>query len=227
MTFTDRSVFQSTPSARRATYAHSLILPSLSDFNPRPPRGGRHVINKFIDAITRFQSTPSARRATGHAPGKVPLSVISIHALREEGDAFSLRCDRTQGNFNPRPPRGGRPGAGRSPTAAQWISIHALREEGDVQLALNRSIKIKFQSTPSARRATAERFAQTYALMLFQSTPSARRATLRALYMTCSTANFNPRPPRGGRPRTVTVKKPIKLFQSTPSARRATPLPCP
>ena len=33
-------------------------------FNPRPPRGGRHVINKFIDAITRFQSTPSARRAT-------------------------------------------------------------------------------------------------------------------------------------------------------------------
>ena len=59
-------------------------------------------------------------------------NVISIHALREEGDpvddAGELQDD---------------------------ISIHALREEGD---ALDYAAKIKhaqFLSTPSARRATA------------------------------------------------------------------------
>ena len=56
---------------------------------------------------------------------------ISIHALREEGDRGVQRGQQQQGDFYPRPPRGGRPcenGCG-----AYWedISIHALREEGD------------------------------------------------------------------------------------------------
>ena len=33
--------FQSTPSARRATPFFDYIIPLFSDFNPRPPRGGR------------------------------------------------------------------------------------------------------------------------------------------------------------------------------------------
>ena len=36
------------------------------------------------------------------------------------------------------------------------ISIHALREEGDVYQASDTSALSKFQSTPSARRATAK-----------------------------------------------------------------------
>ena len=64
-------------------------------------------------ARTEFLSTPSARRAT---PPKTPAAsdrVISIHALREEGD----RC--------PQPAH----------LAAYKISIHALREEGDGYIA--------------------------------------------------------------------------------------------
>ena len=56
---------------------------------------------------------------------------ISIHALREEGDAahyFTMSCHC---NFYPRPPRGGRLFLyGKLPNKEN-ISIHALREEGD------------------------------------------------------------------------------------------------
>ena len=82
------------------------------------------------------------------------LFIISIHALREEGDAscqaFLLRCSYfyprpPRGGrhmlcrhrlvldfyFYPRPPRGGRPVSGSHICALHAISIHALREEGD------------------------------------------------------------------------------------------------
>ena len=56
---------------------------------------------------------------------------ISIHALREEGDTISITGTCLADDFYPRPPRGGRP-------ARASIS---LRPSG-------------FLSTPSARRAT-------------------------------------------------------------------------
>ena len=55
-------------------------------FYPRPPRGGRHNIALFFGSVFQFLSTPSARRATYELEGVNGLSVISIHALREEGD---------------------------------------------------------------------------------------------------------------------------------------------
>ena len=56
----------------------------------------------------QFLSTPSARRAT--LAGFVDLSgyVISIHALREEGDGSSPAGSACMDYFYPRPPRGGR-----------------------------------------------------------------------------------------------------------------------
>ena len=81
--------FLSTPSARRATW-HSTKKPTLQkNFYPRPPRGGRlqRVIN-FVQ-LFEFLSTPSARRATRSFELSVKFSDISIHALREEGDASS------------------------------------------------------------------------------------------------------------------------------------------
>ena len=60
--------------------------------------------------------------------------MISIHALREEGDTI-LRS---------------------AVLAAKGISIHALREEGD-RARLHHCPQIRgFLSTPSARRATAK-----------------------------------------------------------------------
>ena len=57
---------------------------------------------------------------------------ISIHALREEGDA----------------------GHTHSFASITGISIHALREEGDVTYKDGVISVAKFLSTPSARRAT-------------------------------------------------------------------------
>ena len=102
------------------------------NFNPRPPRGERqdktpdfgwsqtisiHALREESDlgmggsfyAQVVFQSTPSARRATSGAVQGFVQDIISIHALREEGDCDSgLLCFAIL-DFNPRPPRGGRP----------------------------------------------------------------------------------------------------------------------
>ena len=80
---------------------------------------------------------------------------ISIHALREEGDTTSQRGETASLNFYPRPPRGGRllP-SGWTRSRRKSISIHALREEGDRTFFTRLTTRVKFLSTPSARRAT-------------------------------------------------------------------------
>ena len=55
-----------------------------------------------------FLSTPSARRATASRRLRVHDEVISIHALREEGDRTQGSDGRSGRYFYPRPPRGGR-----------------------------------------------------------------------------------------------------------------------
>ena len=105
--------------------------------------------------------------------------------------------------------------------------------------------KKEFLSTPSARRATPDRYDASDDTHQFLSTPSARRATANDIEMEQIRRNFYPRPPRGGRREQqhyrasnktisihalreegdlVTRVKVIGLgkFLSTPSARRAT-----
>ena len=126
-----RSGFQSTPSARRAT-VRSVGGPTRGIISIHALREeGDDFFG--VDALFffAFQSTPSARRATQHYSVKVQPHLISIHALREEGDrgrdcppcqrSISIHALREEGdwkclrrglpwsNFNPRPPRGGRP----------------------------------------------------------------------------------------------------------------------
>ena len=57
------------------------------DFYPRPPRGGRRGVGRIPHETEQFLSTPSARRATAAAQCEGVSDCISIHALREEGDA--------------------------------------------------------------------------------------------------------------------------------------------
>ena len=59
-----------------------------------------------------------------------PLT-ISIHALREEGDQQQKTGRRCWSDFYPRPPRGGRHSHEWYGRIKEAISIHALREEGD------------------------------------------------------------------------------------------------
>ena len=55
-------------------------------FYPRPPRGGRRLPPLRRYCKKTFLSTPSARRATADYQQVIDQMVISIHALREEGD---------------------------------------------------------------------------------------------------------------------------------------------
>ena len=169
--------FLSTPSARRATSVRAWYLCLSLNFYPRPPRGGRPGSSPVTPTFSGFLSTPSARRATLLLAEIVkPVELISIHALREEGDCPCYIQECFQENFYPRPPRGGRLFG-----SAGWPLLDA------------------FLSTPSARRATSfggVRAGQAldfyprpprggrrqYTLIVvlypqFLSTPSARRAT--------------------------------------------------
>ena len=175
-----------------------------------------------LSSSVLFQSTPSARRATAEMQLAGRLLIISIHALREEGDPYSVHVLEV----------------------GRRISIHALREEGDASSSLVLVVPFLFQSTPSARRATeAGRWSRPWRRISihalreegdpapsllhaparrisihalreegdwrpdlivcddleFQSTPSARRATGSAPGRPCAGRDFNPRPPRGGR----------------------------
>ena len=123
---------------------------------------------------------------------------ISIHALREEGDAgstpvtssknISIHALREEGDF-----------ANLGEQAIlKKISIHALREEGDWTISGVSARYEKFLSTPSARRATCTHPVFDVAIV-FLSTPSARRATIEIGLLSGLTLDFYPRPPRGGR----------------------------
>ena len=102
--------FQSTPPARGAT-SSSILATAMScqHFNPRPPRGGRLLYLVVTDSQFPFQSTPPARGATERPAGQHGRRGISIHAPREGGDNQQKPKIRNSSNFNPRPPRGGRP----------------------------------------------------------------------------------------------------------------------
>ena len=96
------------------------------DFYPRPPRGGRRRAENVVTADTLFLSTPSARRATPTPPPGAANRLISIHALREEGDLYAL-SDMED---------------------AYAISIHALREEGDPPSPPLRPMQAHFYPRP-------------------------------------------------------------------------------
>ena len=150
------------------------------------------------------------------------VSVISIHALRGEGDkTYHLFCI-ILGDFNPRPPWGGRPQPSGFPSLSRsfqstpsvgratfkigreigkyiGISIHALRGEGDAYSGgtLNVPVYISIHALRG------------------EGDPRAPRAGALRLY-------FNPRPPWGGRLISKWKSDGVGVFQSTPSVGRAT-----
>ena len=147
--------------------------------------------------------------------------LISIHALREEGDQVQGALDREPEKFLSTP--SARRATLRSvrQDVRNDISIHALREEGDLLWEHFENLMGQFLSTPSARRATTAAFSMT-TMSRFLSTPSARRATRRSARGWSACINFYPRPPRGGRQDALDFLFEVLGFLSTPSARRAT-----
>ena len=174
------------PRGGRLTSA--FLSRTTSNFYPRPPRGGRRRHDMADIAASGFLSTPSARRATLRLRQSPGVVVISIHALREEGDSI------------------------RKPRFQQYaISIHALREEGDAVARSTASRSMYFYPRPPrGGRRSKERHMEK--VRLFLSTPSARRATLPLLVISALSGYFYPRPPRGGRQvSSMTIGERVKI----------------
>ena len=103
--------------------ARCCPMAACTDFYPRPPCGGRPGKPGRSSACpSSFLSTPSVRRATHQRQvSQVPISPISIHALRAEGDYDAFVLDNKAKDFYPRPPCGGRHGR---PRPALTLSMH-------------------------------------------------------------------------------------------------------
>ena len=85
-----RGAFQLTPSARRATGDAPGNAAASTNFNPRPPRGGRRYIISAPCCKETFQSTLSVGRATLWRYQQTEALRISIHALRGESDVGTV-----------------------------------------------------------------------------------------------------------------------------------------
>ena len=194
----------------------------LGHFYPRPPRGGRPL--QPVGLRTPDVISIHALREEGDQRRRFPRGVvgISIHALREEGDKHTKRTAGSVWHFYPRPPRGGRLGQ---------------HTEGGGRFL--------FLSTPSARRATLPAAAIRSVIDDFYPRPPRGGRPHRRLPVWLVLCHFYPRPPRGGRLRLLSSSwiwpaisihalreegdQPRSydeilndLFLSTPSARRAT-----
>ena len=126
--------------------------------------------------------------------------VISIHALREEGDSLSTGpTPRMRWYFYPRPPRGGRLFSVKLQFRVHTISIHALREEGDGHGPGRGSQAGDFYPRPPRGGRQAVQHRQTAAPHYFYPRPPRGGRLSERCCIHQRNANFYPRPPRGGR----------------------------
>ena len=126
-----------------------------SDFNPRPPCGGRRLRYCTQTAWKKFQSTPPVRGAT--VPCGRPVICCGYFNPRPPcggRPTFSANTPPTSWHFNPRPPCGGRRVDRRFENPDSLISIHAPRAGGDIGTAPAPARLQIFQSTPPVRGAT-------------------------------------------------------------------------
>ena len=157
---------------------YSIAIICIRIFQSTPPARGATDLHRRGDAAEGgFQSTPPARGATFNTTNNNKGNAISIHAPREGGDSWGVKCATSRIGFQSTPPARGAtlptpprtkstgisihaPREGGDPPVEQMpvsdaISIHAPREGGDRQTrCLTRSTR-SFQSTPPARGATS------------------------------------------------------------------------
>ena len=171
------SKFLSTPSARRATPECGQSGHKQHDFYPRPPRGGRpRLLLPCIRKPGNFYPRPPRGGRPTYKHVRAAATIISIHALREEGDLPACKAGRIRRAFlstpsarratcpawprfceycyfYPRPPRGGRHSSSDTRKNLQDFYPRPPRG-GRLRILLNSALISLFLSTPSARRAT-------------------------------------------------------------------------
>ena len=164
-----------------------------------------------------FQSTPPARGAT-------PLKKSRMTENR---------------HFNPRPPRGGRPGAmWTSTTSGLFQSTPPARGATSCISSMTRELMHFNPRPPRGGRRSGYQYEDLRLVVIsihapreggdnhhindsaelkkFQSTPPARGATATASTAGASPCNFNPRPPRGGRLYQILFSRKRKYFNPRP-----------
>ena len=124
-------------------------------FYPRPPGGGRHNRRRERHCPRNFYPRPPGGGRLPRVGFFYPRrTLISIHALRVEGDTLAREKNQEFFNFYPRPPGGGR----------LWGWIVGCKTS-------------LFLSTPSGWRATSGDLVRDNKRYKFLSTPSGWRAT--------------------------------------------------
>ena len=194
--------FLSTPSARRATCLVATIWLVLADFYPRPPRGGRRICHQIGSLIY----------------------VISIHALREEGDTYFYSTSTRNVKFLSTPSARRATCSSLTSRRSTTISIHALREEGDCSDTVHhRCCRYFYPRPPRGGRPSVLKTGPRPILYFYPRPPRGGRLTWEIVAAACISisihalreegdprrlrrcllpCHFYPRPPRGGRPRT-------------------------
>ena len=201
----------------------------VTDFNPRPPCGGRLPWPTVRAVRLQFQSTSSVWRTTSRCttpggPGGISIHVlrveddlpetlsctassISIHVLRVEDDIIGLRIQRRV-----------------------MISIHVLRVEDDRKLkkrvfGTDISIHVlRVEDDADIRWSLAQ-------LTYFNPRPPCGGRRTKTARCRCSN-HFNPRPPCGGRLLTPSRPAAIANFNPRPPCggrrtnRHTRPGPC-
>ena len=148
--------------------------------------------------------------------------IISIHALREEGDRAVSRMPSPYRRFLSTPSARRATLSLENFQGLKHISIHALREEGDLDLVWQLYHRTEISIHALREEGDPPHIKGDKIWTRFLSTPSARRATIHLVEHGKPRTNFYPRPPRGGRLDIANDLNSRGLFLSTPSARRAT-----
>ena len=147
----------------------------LQSFNPRTPRGVRHIYSEYYILFGVFQSTHPSRGATISPQQAAGYMAVSIHAPLAGCDqnfvyvALQVLC------FNPRTPRGVRPSYR---CYVGWVRSFNPRTPRGVRLLLANWLfeQKEFQSTHPSRGATGIQHFSA-ASREFQSTHPSRGAT--------------------------------------------------
>ena len=147
-----------------------------------------------------FQPTPSSRRETKQVQRNSITQLFQpTPSSRRETWTANLPYKRVQ-NFNPLPPRGGRPYTYRDSHIPYKISTHSLLAEGDIDSGAGGKVNelisthsLLAEGDQTEPRKNRNQLISTHSLLAEGDQATSIRPA-RGL------SHFNPLPPRGGRP---------------------------
>ena len=176
----------------------SSTMSTSSNFNPRPPRGGRQAASLRRWQERQFQSTSPARGTTCRHGRHARRASISIHVPREGDDVCKFHGCRAL-IISIHVPREGDDvcGSGKAHSGGP-ISIHVPREGDDLHRQTRLRSTALFQSTSPARGTTGREPGRWSPCEISIHVP--REGDDGIFRRDCKQSeDFNPRPPRGGR----------------------------